>query len=246
MTVHQSLFIAPCSHVFHYKCIRPLLVKHHPGFSCPLCRTFANLEEDVEVDQEDLNLADSVSKDSVAAADSNAMDVDSQAAATASAILAAADAAAVNNATGADTEVEGGISTLRGHQYRNASQSEGGDEFVDEQDDDDRPLPPLPVAMHNDGMDGWAGPVAVARTYVDYDPGSEQEDQAGDARSFRRLTPPRRNVEDNDDFVEMHASGGSGGEDDADGLAGEGDASGSSGEGNLSDERRTIGSKRKR
>ncbi|KAF8729422.1 Cytoplasm protein, partial [Rhizoctonia solani] len=44
----QSLFIAPCSHCFHYKCIRPLLIKHHPGFSCPLCRTFADLEEDVE------------------------------------------------------------------------------------------------------------------------------------------------------------------------------------------------------
>ncbi|EJD07859.1 uncharacterized protein FOMMEDRAFT_74430, partial [Fomitiporia mediterranea MF3/22] len=48
VTVHQSLFIAPCSHVFHYKCIRPMLLMHHPGFSCPLCRTFANLDEDVE------------------------------------------------------------------------------------------------------------------------------------------------------------------------------------------------------
>ncbi|TDL19092.1 SMAD/FHA domain-containing protein, partial [Rickenella mellea] len=48
VSVHQSLFIAPCSHVFHYKCIRPLLIMHHPGFSCPMCRTFANLEEDVE------------------------------------------------------------------------------------------------------------------------------------------------------------------------------------------------------
>ena len=26
---------------------------HHPGFSCPLCRTFANLEEDVEVEVEE-------------------------------------------------------------------------------------------------------------------------------------------------------------------------------------------------
>ncbi|XAO26071.1 hypothetical protein I312_104905 [Cryptococcus bacillisporus CA1280] len=46
----QSLFIAPCSHVFHYKCIRPLLLQHYPGFSCPLCRTFANLEDDVETE----------------------------------------------------------------------------------------------------------------------------------------------------------------------------------------------------
>ncbi len=51
VTVCQSLFIAPCSHVFHYKCIRPLLLRHHPGFSCPLCRTFADLEADVEEDE---------------------------------------------------------------------------------------------------------------------------------------------------------------------------------------------------
>ena len=46
VTIHQALFIAPCSHAFHYKCIRPLLETHHPAFSCPLCRTFANLEEE--------------------------------------------------------------------------------------------------------------------------------------------------------------------------------------------------------
>ncbi|KAI0030557.1 SMAD/FHA domain-containing protein, partial [Vararia minispora EC-137] len=48
VTIQQALFIAPCSHTFHYKCIRPLLETHHPAFSCPLCRTFADLEEDVE------------------------------------------------------------------------------------------------------------------------------------------------------------------------------------------------------
>lgn len=52
MTIRQALFIAPCSHTFHYKCIRPLLESHHPAFSCPLCRTFADLEEDVEVEIE--------------------------------------------------------------------------------------------------------------------------------------------------------------------------------------------------
>ncbi|KAI9232166.1 MAG: SMAD/FHA domain-containing protein [Podila humilis] len=46
----QSLFVAPCSHVYHYKCIRPLLVANHPGFLCPLCRTFADLEDSVEID----------------------------------------------------------------------------------------------------------------------------------------------------------------------------------------------------
>ncbi|OCH93216.1 SMAD/FHA domain-containing protein [Obba rivulosa] len=52
VTIRQALFIAPCSHAFHYKCIRPMLDTHHPAFSCPLCRTFANLEEDVEVEIE--------------------------------------------------------------------------------------------------------------------------------------------------------------------------------------------------
>jgi len=50
VAINQALFIAPCSHTFHYKCIRPLLDTHHPAFNCPLCRTFADLEEDVEVD----------------------------------------------------------------------------------------------------------------------------------------------------------------------------------------------------
>ena len=58
VTIRQALFIAPCSHTFHYKCIRPLLESHHPAFSCPLCRTFADLEDDVEVEieyEEELN-----------------------------------------------------------------------------------------------------------------------------------------------------------------------------------------------
>jgi hypothetical protein len=50
VTINQALFIAPCSHAFHYKCLRPLLESNHPAFSCPLCRTFADLEEDVEVE----------------------------------------------------------------------------------------------------------------------------------------------------------------------------------------------------
>jgi E3 ubiquitin-protein ligase DMA1/2 len=63
VTIRQALFIAPCSHTFHYKCIRPLLESHHPAFSCPLCRTFADLEEDVEVEieyEEELDEIDGV------------------------------------------------------------------------------------------------------------------------------------------------------------------------------------------
>jgi hypothetical protein len=49
----QSLFVAPCSHVWHYKCIRPILNGHTwPNFLCPNCRAVADLEADVE-EQED-------------------------------------------------------------------------------------------------------------------------------------------------------------------------------------------------
>ncbi|WFD35024.1 hypothetical protein MCUN1_001870 [Malassezia cuniculi] len=52
ISVCHAIFSAPCSHMFHYKCIRPLLSLHYPGFQCPLCRTFADLEADVEEETE--------------------------------------------------------------------------------------------------------------------------------------------------------------------------------------------------
>ncbi|KAI7871478.1 SMAD/FHA domain-containing protein, partial [Spinellus fusiger] len=45
----QALFVAPCSHTFHYKCVRPLL-SNHPGFLCPLCRSYADLEASVAIE----------------------------------------------------------------------------------------------------------------------------------------------------------------------------------------------------
>ncbi|KAF8625879.1 hypothetical protein AX15_005152 [Amanita polypyramis BW_CC] len=56
VTIRQALFIAPCSHTFHFKCIRPLLEAHHPAFSCPLCRTYADLDEDVEVEGPEVDI----------------------------------------------------------------------------------------------------------------------------------------------------------------------------------------------
>ena len=41
--------MAPCSHVWHYKCIRPILNgPTWPNFLCPNCRAVADLEADVE------------------------------------------------------------------------------------------------------------------------------------------------------------------------------------------------------
>ena len=51
----QSLFVAPCSHVWHYKCIRPILNDHKswPQFLCPNCRAVTDLEADVDdIDEE--------------------------------------------------------------------------------------------------------------------------------------------------------------------------------------------------
>ncbi|KAF2398746.1 SMAD/FHA domain-containing protein, partial [Trichodelitschia bisporula] len=45
----QSLFVAPCSHVWHYKCIRPILNgSTYPHFLCPNCRAVADLEADLD------------------------------------------------------------------------------------------------------------------------------------------------------------------------------------------------------
>ncbi|KAG9242767.1 hypothetical protein BJ878DRAFT_543948 [Calycina marina] len=45
----QSLFVAPCSHTWHYKCIRIIINgPHWPHFICPNCRTVADLEADID------------------------------------------------------------------------------------------------------------------------------------------------------------------------------------------------------
>ncbi|KAI8337440.1 hypothetical protein BC941DRAFT_425269 [Chlamydoabsidia padenii] len=46
----QALFVAPCSHVFHFKCLRPIIFQHYPGFSCPLCRNYYDLEASVAIE----------------------------------------------------------------------------------------------------------------------------------------------------------------------------------------------------
>lgn len=52
----QALFIAPCAHIWHYKCIRPVLEgRSYPQFQCPNCRAYSDLEADVDVDMDDWN-----------------------------------------------------------------------------------------------------------------------------------------------------------------------------------------------
>jgi len=44
-----------------------MLETHHPAFSCPLCRTFANLEEDVEIDAASIELEEEDTEKEVSA-----------------------------------------------------------------------------------------------------------------------------------------------------------------------------------
>ncbi|KAI8824172.1 uncharacterized protein EV422DRAFT_564880 [Fimicolochytrium jonesii] len=46
----QSLFLAPCSHCFHYKCVTPLLGTG-AMFLCPMCRQVTNLDADIGEDE---------------------------------------------------------------------------------------------------------------------------------------------------------------------------------------------------
>lgn len=49
----QALFVAPCSHSYHFKCIRVLL-QSYPGFQCPICRTYSDLEASVAIEPEEV------------------------------------------------------------------------------------------------------------------------------------------------------------------------------------------------
>ncbi|TPX56843.1 hypothetical protein PhCBS80983_g04268 [Powellomyces hirtus] len=46
---YQALFLAPCSHCYHFKCVKSLLSQGHM-FLCPLCRQVANLDASVSMD----------------------------------------------------------------------------------------------------------------------------------------------------------------------------------------------------
>jgi hypothetical protein len=51
----QALFVAPCSHTFHFKCCH-LLLQNFPGFNCPLCRSYADLNANVAIETDEASL----------------------------------------------------------------------------------------------------------------------------------------------------------------------------------------------
>ncbi|GMM43805.1 ubiquitin-conjugating protein [Pichia kluyveri] len=46
--VGESAFLAGCGHCWHYRCIRPLLVKTYPQFLCPNCKCVSDLEHSLD------------------------------------------------------------------------------------------------------------------------------------------------------------------------------------------------------
>lgn len=69
----QSLFVGPCSHTWHYKCIRSLLVSpQYPNFICPNCRAAVDLEADVEDPPEEWGDDMEVEESNAAATESTA------------------------------------------------------------------------------------------------------------------------------------------------------------------------------
>ncbi|KAJ1557201.1 hypothetical protein HK096_008588, partial [Nowakowskiella sp. JEL0078] len=57
MSPYQALFLGPCSHCFHYKCVLPLLGTGIM-FQCPLCRQVANLDANVTENEYEIDDAE--------------------------------------------------------------------------------------------------------------------------------------------------------------------------------------------
>lgn len=46
----QAIFISPCSHSWHYQCVRRLVMTTYPQFVCPNCRSSCDLEASLDSD----------------------------------------------------------------------------------------------------------------------------------------------------------------------------------------------------
>ncbi|SCU87901.1 LAFA_0E09494g1_1 [Lachancea sp. 'fantastica'] len=63
----QAIFISPCSHSWHYQCVRRLVVSTYPQFVCPNCRSScdleASLDSDLDSDENDFDVISDDVKD---------------------------------------------------------------------------------------------------------------------------------------------------------------------------------------
>ena len=54
----QAIFISPCSHCWHFHCIRRLVLMSYPQFVCPNCRATCDLEASLESSDSDLDFGE--------------------------------------------------------------------------------------------------------------------------------------------------------------------------------------------
>lgn len=59
----QAIFLAPCSHCYHYRCVYQILLRGIM-FQCPMCRQYANLAASVSTDSLNVVISDTVIRDS--------------------------------------------------------------------------------------------------------------------------------------------------------------------------------------
>ncbi|SMN18932.1 similar to Saccharomyces cerevisiae YHR115C DMA1 Protein involved in ubiquitin ligation [Maudiozyma saulgeensis] len=55
----QAIFISPCSHSWHFHCVRRLVMSSYPQFVCPNCRAACDLEATIESSDSEDALSDS-------------------------------------------------------------------------------------------------------------------------------------------------------------------------------------------
>lgn len=51
----QAIFISPCSHSWHFHCIRRLIMLSYPQFVCPNCRSTCDLEANLSESEDDMD-----------------------------------------------------------------------------------------------------------------------------------------------------------------------------------------------
>ncbi|KAJ2003353.1 hypothetical protein GGI04_002994 [Coemansia thaxteri] len=146
MVAFQALFVAPCSHCFHFKCVKPILFTS-TGFSCPLCRTYADLEASVTVDETDMDV-DAKPPVLPPAVQTQQQQTWAAAAAAAEDAVAAAEESAANADVSADVSADAGADV-------GADAGAGANADAVRADRDDANATPVPNASEQAAIDSF-------------------------------------------------------------------------------------------
>ncbi|KAI8066816.1 hypothetical protein BC940DRAFT_367859 [Gongronella butleri] len=150
----QALFVAPCSHVYHFKCLRPIIFQHYPAFSCPICRSYFDLEASVAVEVSEV--AEAMGFNTAPSANAPSNDIHpSEMSNNAAATATTAEAEAATSSTDAMHTDDHPLSSP------SVSSSENGDDDadVDERDVDEH-MSAAPSAQPDATHDAGAGGVS--------------------------------------------------------------------------------------